>query len=322
MEITKMTRSMIPGAWRMMALAGIVAGLAALTGCVSEDQYQKLQTAYDQVRAQLADADNQLADLRTQITELQAQIAEDQKQLAAQGGGTSALSQEIDALKARLAQLQDQYNQLLALAGNAPQLPQSVNDALNRLAEEYPNLLSYDSKLGMLRFKSDLLFALGSTELTPEAQSALREFAGIIDDPAVANNEIRIVGNTDDVPIRYNRYSLNPANINLSANRAISVWSYLKNQGVLDRRMQVAGWGETHPIAPNAPGHRGNPLNRRVDIFILPTTLEPNPYVPGGDQGATPSNSTDLTPAPATPDMSGNGGDNGATVPLPSGGGQ
>ncbi|HMD53927.1 MAG TPA: hypothetical protein VKJ65_05205, partial [Phycisphaerae bacterium] len=169
MEITNMNGSMISGAWRMMALAGVVAGLSVVTGCVSEDQYQRLQTAYDQVRAQLAEADDQLATLRGQITQLQAQLAEDEKELAAQGGGNSALSQEIDALKARLAQLQDQYNQLLALAGNAPQLPQSVNDALSRLAEEYPNLLSYDSKLGMLRFKSDLLFALGSTDLTPEA---------------------------------------------------------------------------------------------------------------------------------------------------------
>ncbi|HTV46997.1 MAG TPA: OmpA family protein [Phycisphaerae bacterium] len=319
-----MNGSIIPGAWRMMALAGVVAGLSAITGCVSEDQYQKLQTAYDQARAQLADADDQLAAMRTQIAQLQADLAEDEKELTAQGGGNSALADEIAALKARLAQLQDQYNQLLALAGNAPQLPQAVNDALNRLAEEYPNLLSYDPKLGMLRFKSDLLFALGSTDLTPEAQSALKEFAGIINDPAIVNNEIRIVGNTDDVPIRYSRYSLNPANINLSANRAISVWNFLKDQGVLDRRMQVAGWGETHPIAPNAPGHHGNPLNRRVDIYILPTQLEPNPYVPGGDQGTAPENSGSMTPTTNPPDMTGGGNDNsnGGSVPLPSGSGQ
>ena len=231
------------------------------------------------------------------------------------GGGTAALQSEIAALKERLAKLQSRYNKLLALAGGAPRLPASVNNALERLAEQYPNLLEYNKKLGLLRFKSDLLFALGSTEVRPAAKRALAEFAQILNMAGISDNEIRIVGNTDDVPIRRNRATtMNPTNWYLSTNRAISVMYVLRHDGVIDRRMQVAGWGKTHPIAANAPHHRGNALNRRVDIFILPVKLKYNPYVPASEQVVPAGNPTNLAPAGSTPNMTQNPPE---TVPVP-----
>ena len=298
-------------------LAGLTAGLLGLTGCVSEDQYQRLQTAFDQAKSQLAADQNELLRLRGEISTLKQKLAEDEQLLQAQGGGTSALQSEIAALKERLAKLRGQYNKLLALAGGAPQLPRSVNNALERLAEQYPNLLTYNKKLGLLRFKSDLLFALGSTVVRPDAKRALAEFAQILNMPGISDNEIRLVGNTDDVPIHRNRASsMNPTNWYLSTNRAISVMYVLKHDGVIDRRMQVAGWGKTHPIAANAPRHRGNPLNRRVDIFILPVKLKYNPYVPASEQVVPAGNATNLAPAPNAPNMTGNPPQ---TVPVPAG---
>ncbi len=298
-------------------LAGLTAGLLGLTGCVSEDQYQRLQTAFDQAKSQLAADQNELLRLRGEISTLKQKLAEDEQLLQAQGGGTSALQSEIAALKERLAKLRGQYNRLLALAGGAPQLPESVNSALERLAEQFPNLLAYNKKLGLLRFKSDLLFALGSTEVRPDAKRALAEFAQILNMAGISDNEIRIVGNTDDVPIRRTRGTvMNPTNWYLSTNRAISVMYILKHDGVIDRRMQVAGWGKTHPIAANAPGHRGNPLNRRVDIFILPVKLKYNPYVPASEQVVPAGNATNLAPAPSNPNMTGNPPQ---TVSVPSG---
>jgi chemotaxis protein MotB len=298
-------------------LAGLAAGTLGLTGCVSEDQYQRLQTAFDQAKSQLAADQNALLRLHGEISTLKQKLAEDEQLLQAQGGGTSALQSEIAALKERLAKLRSQYNRLLALAGGAPQLPESVNSALERLSEQYPNLLAYNKKLGLLRFKSDLLFALGSTSVRPDAKRALAEFAQILNMSGISDNEIRIVGNTDDVPIRRtNRTVMNPTNWYLSTNRAISVMYILKRDGVIDRRMQVAGWGKTHPIAANAPRHRGNALNRRVDIFILPVKLKYNPYVPASEQVVPSGNATNLAPAPSTPNMTGNPPQ---TVPVPNG---
>jgi chemotaxis protein MotB len=298
-------------------LTGLTGGLLGVTGCVSENQYQRLQTAFDQAKSQLAADQNELLRLRGEISTLKQKLAEDEQLLQAQGGGTAALQSEIAALKERLAKLRGQYNKLLALAGGAPQLPASVNNALDRLAEQYPNLLEYNKKLGLLRFKSDLLFALGSTKVRRDAKRALAEFAQILNMRGISDNEIRIVGNTDNVPIRRNRNTvMNPTNWYLSTNRAISVMYILKHDGVIDRRMQVAGWGKTHPIAPNAPHHRGNALNRRVDIFILPIKLKYNPYVPASEQVVPSGNSTNLAPAQNVPNMTGNPP---MTVPVPSG---
>ncbi len=312
-----MAHLVIPRLIRVSVMAGLLATLVGTTGCVSQEQYKQLETAFNQMRSQLAAADHQLGVLRGEINDLKAQIAEKDNLLNAQGGGTAALLKEVNALKARLARLQARYNKLLALAGSAPQLPAAVNDALARLAAEYPNLLQYNPKLGLIRFKSDLLFDLGSTVVRPAARAALKQFASILNMNSIGDNEIRLVGNTDDVPIRRNRASvMNPTNWYLSTNRAISVMYVLRHDGVLDRRMQVAGWGKTHPIAANAPGHQGNPLNRRVDIFILPLKLKYNPYVPAADQPASSQNPTNIAPVnPASaPQMTGGG-----TVPPTAG---
>ncbi len=291
-----MTRLALPRVLRVAVMAGLLTSLVGTTGCVSQEQYKQLETAFNQMRSQLAAADHQLGTLRGEIATLKAEIAEKDRLLSAQGGGASALLNEVNALKARLARLEARYNKLLALAGSAPQLPAAVNDALARLAAEYPNLLEYNPKLGLIRFKSDLLFDLGSTVVRPAARSALKKFASILDMNSISDNEIRIVGNTDNVPIRRTRNTMNPTNWYLSTNRAISVMYVLQHFGVMDRRMQVAGWGKTHPIAPNAPGHRGSSANRRVDIFILPIKLKYNPYVPAAEQVA-PGNQSGLAPA-------------------------
>ena len=304
-----MERSMKKILAKTVVAATLTGVLLGLGGCVSEDQYQRLQTAYDQSQAQLAAAQAQLAKLRHEMSSIEAQIAQDNQLLGAQHGGVAALLKERNALEARLAKLQAKYNKLLALAGQAPKLPQAVNNALSQLADEYPNLLEFNKKLGLLRFKSDLLFALGSTQVRPQAREALKDFARILNMPGISDNEIRIVGNTDDVPIRRNAASvMNPTNWYLSTNRAIAVMYVLKHYGVIDRRMQVAGWGKTHPIAANAPHHRGNPLNRRVDIFITPVKIKYNPYVPASEQVVPAGNNTDLVPASSTPNMTGGNG--------------
>ncbi len=262
------------GSVRLTALFSVGVLMASLTGCVSQDQYQRLQTAFDQARQQLAESEADIARLRGQIDQLQAELNEKNALLAAQGGGNDALLKERDALQARLADLQDRYNKLLAMAGNVPQLPQDVTDALQALAAQYPDLLEFDKDHGLVRFKSDLLFALGKADVTPEAKDALAKFSQILNMPEIAQNEIRIVGNTDDIPIRRSAAMvMNPTNWYLSTNRAISVMYVLHDDGLSYTRMQVAGWGEWRPIAPNAPGKKGNPLNRRVDILILPSKV-------------------------------------------------
>lgn len=55
----------------------------------------------------------------------------------------------------------------------------------------------------------------------------------------------------------------------LSLNRATSVASYLKSQGVDTRRVKTNGYGSSNPIASNA-NSEGRAMNRRVEINIVP----------------------------------------------------
>jgi len=282
----------LPGTISILSLAAIGLSLAGNTGCVSMDEHKRLQTAFDQARAQLAEAENDLNVARAKITELEAKIAELNRLLNGTGD-LSALKRERDLLAAQLADLQNKYNALLAANTSAPQLSDTIKDALRRLVEMYPDLLEFDERLGMVRFKSDLTFDLGSTEVKPRAREALGKFAAILNMPEIAQQEIQVVGHTDDVPIRQSTtMKMNPNNWILSTNRAWAVADVLHNAGVKQNRVTAAGWGDQRPIAPNAPGQRGNEQNRRVDIYIRPTK------VPEGITVSTPGAARPVAPTP------------------------
>jgi chemotaxis protein MotB len=297
------------GSMRLLTLMVLGLFLAATTGCVSMDEHKRLQTAFDQSRAQLAEAENDLNAARARITELEGKLAELNKLMDSSSGGIGALKQERDLLAQQLADLQKKYDQLLALGANSPALPDSVNNALRDLAAKYPDLLEFDERLGMVRFKSDLTFDLGSTEVKPRAKEALAKFAAILNMPEIAQQEIQVVGHTDDVPIHQTAtMRMNPNNWILSTNRGWSVADVLHQNGVSEERVTAAGWGDQRPIAPNAPGHHGNELNRRVDIYIRPTKVPegitvstPGSETPAAAPRKKTAKSKSATTRPATP---------------------
>ncbi|HVT81994.1 MAG TPA: OmpA family protein [Phycisphaerae bacterium] len=278
---------------RKWTLSGalILAFLASgLGGCVSSEEYKRLQTSFEESRRALAQAEYDLRNAQKKIEELNAKIAELNDLLAKGNGGVDALIRERDLLRAQLAEANAKIQELGNLAGKANPLPPVVNDALKRLALQYPDLLEFDERLGMLRLKSDLTFDVGSTEVKPAAKAALARVAQILDMQEIARNEIQVMGHTDDIPIRAGgpTAARNPDNWTLSTNRAWSVLDVLRTNGVSKDRGMAAGWGDQRPVAPNAAGNRGNEKNRRVDIYIKPTT------VPEGIVVSTPG----ATPAP------------------------
>jgi chemotaxis protein MotB len=299
---------------RLLVLLALGAALLAGTGCVSQEEHKRLESAFEQSRQQLAEAEHDIDGLRKQVQNLEAQLAEKEALLAAGNNGVEALKKERDSLQAEVARLRDQIEKLLASGAGVPALPEAIDSALQDLAKQYPDLLEYDPKLGMIRFKSDLTFDLGSTEVKARAREALQAFAAILNNPVIAKNEVRIVGHTDDVPIRATgKNVMNPSNWYLSTNRAHAVREVLLKDGVSDARMQAAGWGEERPIAPNAPGRRGNEKNRRVDIYILPTTVPTDLTIstPGPARAVpAPRSHAPVHPAPTTAPA-------GSAVPTP-----
>ena len=110
----------------------------------------------------------------------------------------------------------------------------------------------------------------GSADLRPETKELLDAVAGQI---RHVRNDVRVEGNTDNVPIATSSF---PTNWELSAARATNVTRYLvEHDKIPPTRLSFAGYGEFRPKYPNDNDtHRQE--NRRTDIVIL-----------SGDQGTT-----------------------------------
>lgn len=288
---------------RGTAAALLVATIAGLGGCVSSEEYKRLQTSFEESRRALAQAEYDLRNAQKKIDELNAKIAELNDLLSKGNEGVGALIKERDLLRSQLAEANARYQDLLKMAGS-PVLPVEVNAALRDLARQYPDLLEFDERLGMLRLKSDLTFDVGSTDVRPAAKAALARVAQVLNMDVIARNEIQVAGHTDDIPIRAGGSTAvrNPDNWTLSTNRAWSVLEVLRTNGVAKDRGMASGWGDQRPISPNAAGNRGNEKNRRVDIYIRPTKVPEGIVVstPGAASATRPSTPPRTPPAPTS----------------------
>jgi chemotaxis protein MotB len=158
-----------------------------------------------------------------------------------------------------------------------------VETAIHELAASYPDVLTFDAHRGMLRFASDFTFDLGSVELKPDAVATMQQLARILNSDAAKELEARVIGHTDNVPIRRaETLRHHPTNMHLSVHRAISVRDRLVRDGINSVRIQVAGYGPYRPVVPHRTG--GTQENRRVEIFLVPMPRDVAPAEPASSE--------------------------------------
>jgi len=254
----------------------VFAGLVVCGGCVSNEEYNKLRTANRRANEQLQKAREDLRLAQTENASLSARLAERDAVVNAKQEEIAVLESKNSDLQTRLTELQKLYEQ--ASAEKPPQpvgpivlLPSPVDKALREFAKENPGLVEYLPDYGMVKFKADFTFEKGSDNVSAEAAEALSKLAGILNSPAAANFHVYIAGHTDDIPIKKPATRRrHPTNWYLSVHRAVEVEKVLEKAALAPERIGVMGFGEYHPVAPNAPGRKGNPKNRRVEIWIVP----------------------------------------------------
>ncbi|MCK4602906.1 MAG: OmpA family protein, partial [Phycisphaerae bacterium] len=157
-------------------------------------------------------------------------------------------------------------------------LPTAVDAALVKFAAENPDLVEYLPKYGMVKIKADMTFAKGSAEVTAAAAAALTKLAEIANSPDAKAFNVYIAGHTDDIPIRKaETLREHKNNWGLSVHRSLAVIKVLFQAGVDQKRMGAMGFSKYHPVEPNELGNRGNPTNRRVEIWLVP----PNRFLTG-----------------------------------------
>ena len=136
----------------------------------------------------------------------------------------------------------------------------------NRLRPKLANLeaqnairVAEEGGITTITIAGDDLFASGSAEVNARYEAILREIGDAIEQTP---GSVRVIGHTDNVPIRSFRFQ---SNWELSRERAIDVAEIIGERLTANARLIPQGVADTLPIAMNdTPGGRAQ--NRRVEI--------------------------------------------------------
>lgn len=286
-------RLITPGRLLLAALVGLG---PIVGGCTSQGAYdtvfemnRSLKEQNEQLRRQRDEAVAASDQLRIQLTRSEAALAQLRQQNGELRSQLDSALAELEGFGKRLGDLQ-----LSALDPETDRL-------LRELADQYPDLITYDPALGMLRFAADVTFDSGSADVKSSARASIDALARVLNSPAASAYDVIIVGHTDSQRISSGTARRFPTNVHLSAFRAIAVRDELVKTGVAPQKVEVAGWGEFRPLVPNTPS--GNtPQNRRVEIFLTrPKQSTGGGFSSGPAETSVPSDRT--APPPRQPEI-------------------
>ncbi|MHC4482924.1 MAG: OmpA/MotB family protein [Planctomycetota bacterium] len=214
---------------------------------------RELGSDLDAAKLELVQLKRQLADAGS-LSGIEKQTLQDQ--IAALERAVQEKNALIDRMK----------GQLFGGAVLPPELSTMLEDFANK-----EDMVTYDADRGIVKFKSDLLFEKGSDVVAADAANAVKALCAILNSEQGNEFDIIIAGHTDDIPIgRPETRRKHPTNWHLSAHRAISVLNVMTGAQVDPKRTSIRGFGEFRPVELNKPNKKGNPQNRRVEIYIVP----------------------------------------------------
>lgn len=239
-------------------LAGLGAALAASQAAVAAS-------------AEELDAEKALSEeQRSEIATLNAQIAALRRQLA-------SLQEALDAAEAKDLEQQAQIENLsqrlnAALARKVQELQEVRSRFFEALREALGDRTDIKVVGDRFIFESDILFgpcsatigALGMTELEKLA-TALIDIQGDI--PTEVNWVLRVDGHADASPLGPSCRAQFDSNLDLSAQRAISVVQFLEGRGVPGRRLLATGSGATSPLVAGSSA-AALAQNRRIEFKL------------------------------------------------------
>jgi len=251
-----------------MALAGIAA-LVATAGCVPQEDLDQQVMANRKLREELELARIEMQDARTQAEIARSRLGTLESELQTKDRLADNLSEERDRHLEAFRRVQAAFEELAARKPQDPvvltqALPPELDTALRDFADHHPESVEFDSQRGIVKWKSDLLFALGSAVVMDSAKESLREFADIMTSQAARGFETTIAGHTDDTRIgKPATRQKHPTNWHLSVHRAIAVMEVLRDYSVDEKKMGVMGFGALRPLVPNTD-EGSKAKNRRV----------------------------------------------------------
>lgn len=225
---------------RSLTPLALLGALALGSSCVSKAKY-------DEALAEIKFYQRSNHDLESAMGPIEAENARLRGELALSGNPTEAsINEDIDA---RLAQLREIMGGMGAAPGDV-------------------EIIGVEGGYG-LRLTDAILFDSGSATIRPDGRTLMLKLAAEINQKPYARIWVR--GHTDSDPVaKPETKKLFPnGNIELSADRAISVAVLLaKEGGVTEDKIVVAGFGPGAPVVPNTSADNKR-RNRRVEIYVL-----------------------------------------------------
>lgn len=249
--------------WLSVAAFGLSIGL---TGCVSQSEYKRVKAERDALQSEVAEAQAERDGLQQQIGEVSEASDSKDEQI-------TALSTQNGELQYQLDEINRQYTEVLERANNP--LPPALNAELAEFASRNADVCEFDQRHGLVKFKSDVSFAPGSSALTPKAREVVQRLSKVLNESGVKGYELMIAGHTDATPVQSPAVvkAGNPDNWFLSAHRAIAVGKCLQKCEVTPARMAMVGYADQRPLASNETS-AGRAKNRRVELIILPSKVQ------------------------------------------------
>ncbi|MDH4241801.1 MAG: OmpA family protein [Phycisphaerae bacterium] len=125
--------------------------------------------------------------------------------------------------------------------------------------------VKFDPSAGTITvtLQNTILFSSGQATLKKATSSELDHIQSVLQQK-YSNNPIDVVGHTDTDPIKKSKWK---DNLELSAQRALTVVRYLIGRGVDEKRIRAVGCGSARPVASNSTAG-GKARNRRVEIVV------------------------------------------------------
>src|ERR1700704_4325767 len=242
---------------RLHAAGAVVAAAVMAGGCVSQGTYDKLEEDKNQ---EIGALQKQRGGLQDQVQALQAQRSGLEQQKTSLEQQQADLRKQVDALEQQKAQLLTASQQTLSQYDS---LVRNLTEEVKKgelQVRQYKDMLTVD-------VAEQLFFDSGRSNLKDTGKAVLKKVGEAL--KGYEDKVIRIVGHTDNVPIKTKVF---PSNWELSVARATTVVRYLQEVGIPPERMIASGRAEYQPVAENDTPD-GRKKNRRIEITLIDKNL-------------------------------------------------
>jgi len=261
------------GGTRLMPAAFAAALLGVSSGCLFAPKTQlnealaQSRALSEQNRAQLVEIENG----RSHSREAENRLVRAEDELAAAHDRLGLDRTQLASYQRETEALHEQFRAVAGHGGRARVAGQTAR-RLAELAQRHPRL-RFDPDSGIGKLDTDILFESGGVELTPAAKQMVVELVRAIKSPEAKELRVMVVGHTDDRQVAGKAVREQYANnFHLSTARAMAVADLMRQEGLPEQRVGVAGMGAHQPLAPNATA-KDRQKNRRVEIFVMPADV-------------------------------------------------